>query len=56
MILVIGILEWTTTARIIRAQVMSLKERVYIKRARSLGAGHRADHLPAHPAAGRHRC
>lgn len=38
-IIVIGILEWTSTARIIRAQVMSLKERVYIKRARALGAG-----------------
>ena len=39
-ILVIGILEWTTTARVIRAQVMSLKERVYIKRAKAIGAGH----------------
>jgi peptide/nickel transport system permease protein len=39
-ILVIGILEWASTARIIRAQVMSVKERVYIKRARSIGAGH----------------
>jgi peptide/nickel transport system permease protein len=39
-ILVIGILEWTTTARVIRAQVLSLKERVYVKRARSLGSGH----------------
>jgi peptide/nickel transport system permease protein len=39
-ILVIGILEWAATARIIRAQVMSVKERVYIKRARSVGAGH----------------
>ena len=38
-IIVIGILEWTSTARIIRAQVMSLKERVYVKRARALGAG-----------------
>jgi peptide/nickel transport system permease protein len=37
---VIAILEWATTARIIRAQVMSVKERVYIKRARSIGAGH----------------
>jgi peptide/nickel transport system permease protein len=37
---VIAILEWATTARIIRAQVMSVKERVYIKRARSLGASH----------------
>jgi peptide/nickel transport system permease protein len=39
-IIVIGILEWTTTARVIRAQVMSLKERVYVKRARAIGAGH----------------
>jgi len=39
-ILVIGILEWASTARVIRAQVMSVKERVYIKRARSIGAGH----------------
>ena len=38
-ILVIGILEWTTTARVIRAQVMSLKERVYIKRAKAIGSG-----------------
>ncbi len=37
---VIAILEWATTARIIRAQVMSVKERVYIKRARSIGASH----------------
>jgi peptide/nickel transport system permease protein len=39
-IIVIGILEWTSTARIIRAQVMSLKERVYIKRAQAIGSGH----------------
>jgi peptide/nickel transport system permease protein len=38
-IMVIGILEWTATARIIRAQVMSLRERVYVKRTRALGAG-----------------
>lgn len=39
-IIVIGILEWTTTARVIRAQVMSLKERIYVKRAKAIGAGH----------------
>ncbi len=39
-IMVIGILEWTGTARVIRAQVMSVKERVYVKRLRALGAGH----------------
>src|SRR5207244_7003947 len=37
-ILVIGILLWTQPARIIRAQVKSVRERVYVKRARSLGA------------------
>jgi peptide/nickel transport system permease protein len=39
-IIVIGILLWTATARVIRAQVMSVRERVYVKRARALGAGH----------------
>jgi peptide/nickel transport system permease protein len=39
-IIVIGILLWTGTARVIRAQVKSVRERVYVKRARALGAGH----------------
>jgi peptide/nickel transport system permease protein len=39
-ILVIGLLEWTSTARIVRAEVMSLRERAYVKRARGLGASH----------------
>jgi peptide/nickel transport system permease protein len=39
LILVIAILLWTTTARIVRAQVKSVRERVYVKRSRSLGAG-----------------
>jgi len=39
-IIVIGILLWTGTARVIRAQVKSVRERVYVKRARSLGASH----------------
>ncbi len=38
-IIVIGILEWTSTARIIRAQVMSVRERAYVKRARGMGSG-----------------
>jgi peptide/nickel transport system permease protein len=38
-ILIIGAIYWTTTARLIRAQVKSVRERVYVKRARSLGAG-----------------
>jgi peptide/nickel transport system permease protein len=37
-IVIIGIIYWTSTARLIRAQVKSVRERVYVKRARSLGA------------------
>jgi peptide/nickel transport system permease protein len=40
-IIIIGIIYWTTTARLIRAQVKSVRERVYVKRARALGAGNR---------------
>lgn len=39
-ILVIGFLMWTSTARVVRAQVKSLRERVYVRRAVSIGAGH----------------
>ncbi|HZT85483.1 MAG TPA: ABC transporter permease [Gaiellaceae bacterium] len=39
-IVVIGILLWTSTARVIRAQVKSVRERVYVKRTRAFGAGH----------------
>jgi peptide/nickel transport system permease protein len=38
LILVIGLLLWTTTARAVRAQVMSLRSRVFVRRVRSLGA------------------
>jgi peptide/nickel transport system permease protein len=38
--MVIGLLLWTSTARVIRAQVKSVRERVYVQRARSIGAGH----------------
>ena len=39
-VIVIGILLWTSTARVIRAQVKSVRERAFVKRARALGAGH----------------
>lgn len=39
-IFVIGILIWAGTARIIRVQTLSLKERLFVERSRSLGAGH----------------
>ena len=39
--LVIGITTWAGTARVVRAQVLTVKQRPYVERARSLGAGHR---------------
>jgi peptide/nickel transport system permease protein len=38
-ILVIAILYWTTTARVIHGMVLSLKEREFVEAARALGAG-----------------
>ena len=38
-ILVISFLSWTYMARVVRAQVLSVKERQFILRARSIGAG-----------------
>ena len=38
LIFVIGITSWPSTARVIRAQVLSLKARSYVERARALGA------------------
>jgi peptide/nickel transport system permease protein len=40
-ILVIGITSWPQTARLIRAQVLTLKERDYVDRSRALGASDR---------------
>jgi peptide/nickel transport system permease protein len=36
---VIGITTWPGTARVVRAQVLTLKQRPYVERARALGAG-----------------
>ncbi|MBO0810975.1 MAG: ABC transporter permease [Microlunatus sp.] len=38
-ILVIGFFSWASVARIVRGQVLSIREREYIEAARSLGAG-----------------
>jgi peptide/nickel transport system permease protein len=38
-IFVIGILGWTTTTRVVRAQTLSVKERKFVQRARAIGAG-----------------
>ena len=39
-IIVIGVTSWSGTARLVRAQVLSIEERPYLERARALGAGH----------------
>jgi peptide/nickel transport system permease protein len=38
-ILVIGLTGWSTTARIVRSQVLTLKERQFVERARAIGSG-----------------
>ncbi|TME11402.1 MAG: ABC transporter permease [Chloroflexi bacterium] len=38
-VVVIGLTSWATTARIIRSQVLSLKERMFVDRARVIGSG-----------------
>lgn len=40
-ILVISLLGWTYTARLVRAQTLSIKERQFVMRARAIGAGDR---------------
>jgi peptide/nickel transport system permease protein len=37
-IIVIGITSWPATARLVRAQVLTVKERLYVDRSRALGA------------------
>jgi peptide/nickel transport system permease protein len=37
-VLVIGLTTWPSTARLVRAQALSVKERPYVERARALGA------------------
>jgi len=40
LIFVIGLLYWTSAARLIRSQVLTIKERQFVARARAIGAGH----------------
>ena len=39
-IVVIAVTSWASTARVVRSQALSVKERLYVERARALGAGH----------------
>lgn len=38
MVLIIGLLSWMTTARVVRSQVLSIKEMDYVEAARGMGA------------------
>jgi peptide/nickel transport system permease protein len=39
-IVVIAITSWASTARLVRAQALTVRERTYVERAKALGAGH----------------
>ncbi len=38
---IVGLLSWMATARVVRAEVLSIKQRDYVEAARGLGAGNR---------------
>ena len=38
-VIVIGITSWASTARLVRSQVLTVKERLYVERSRGLGGG-----------------
>jgi peptide/nickel transport system permease protein len=38
-IVVLGVLSWTSTARVVRSQTLSVKERKFVQRARAIGGG-----------------
>jgi peptide/nickel transport system permease protein len=40
-IIVIAVTSWASTARLVRAQALTVRERTYVERAKALGAGHR---------------
>jgi peptide/nickel transport system permease protein len=40
MALIIGLLSWMATARVVRGEVLAIKEMAFVEAARSLGAGH----------------
>jgi peptide/nickel transport system permease protein len=40
-IIAISLVSWPTTTRVVRSQVLSLKERLFIERARAIGSGDR---------------
>ena len=49
LIVVIGLTSWAGTGRIVRAQVLTLRERAFVERARALGARRPLHHPHPHP-------
>ena len=49
LIAVIGLTSWAGTGRIVRAQVLTLRERAFVERARALGAERQLHHQDPHP-------
>ena len=49
-VLVIGVTSWPGTARLIRAQVLTVKQRLYVDRAQGARRRPRARRPPPHPA------
>jgi peptide/nickel transport system permease protein len=40
-VIVIAVTSWASTARLVRAQALTVRERTYVERSKALGAGHR---------------
>lgn len=40
LIVVIGLTSWAGTGRVVRSQVLTLRQRIFVERARAMGAGH----------------
>jgi peptide/nickel transport system permease protein len=40
-VLAVGVTSWPTTARLVRAQALTIERRPYVERAKALGGGHR---------------
>ncbi len=53
-IVVLGLTGWERYTRVVRSEVLALREKEFIEAARAIGVGRAPHHLPARPA--QHRC
>ena len=49
-VVIVALTGWTTVARLVRAETLSLKARDFTRAAQALGAAAAAHHVPPHPA------